>query len=564
MKKLLILGSLFLSLNAFGQLPESHKLRMYTDSVTGTLYYPQGLPMYLTFSTGQGGEKLSPKNTLADSSRAIYFTRSGPSSIDVLRGSGRKIPKGSYQLVVDGVAPVITSQFLFAPKYNKDGKWYYGKGLQVSLLGNDEYAGLNKMYVGFQEDQFEPYEKAQVLNEEGNYQLKYYGTDLVNNTSEVSLKSFVVDLTPPVSSPAPKGVVSDKIYHKNAKISLSASDEKSGVREIEYSLDDKKERVFTSSISLYGLLDGVHTLNFAAVDNVENQEEEQVYRFEVDKIPPKIQYQLIGDYVFRGKKMYVKPGFQIILFGIDNRSGLESIFYAVNGSAELKYQEPIRFSEAVKQKQSVVFYGIDKVGNASVKSNEKVEFLFDVNAPEMDLVIDGLSVSRNDTLFVRATSSFKIEAEDKQSGVRTSSYQIDNGKIVNQSEMVIFGDGMQTAKFRVVDFLGNRSDTTVTYFVDNQAPVLNVKYSKPQNKQIEIESNLYDIYPSELEIRLPATDEGAGIDAIYYTVNKGRKLKYDEKISGLPLGKAVELEIFATDLLGNIKRETLMLYLDNQ
>lgn len=96
-----------------------------------------------------------------------------------------------------------------------------------------------------------------------------------------------IDETPPTSTADLDGTMgTNNWYTSNIFITLSAEDEESGVDNIYFKLNDGAEQIYTTPISL--TQDGHHTIEYWAVDNVNNIESSNTITVKIDKTDPEI------------------------------------------------------------------------------------------------------------------------------------------------------------------------------------------------------------------------------------------------------------------------------------
>jgi hypothetical protein len=516
------------------------------------------LPIYLNFSAGVGSKSIAPK-TEADSLKPIYFTKSGETSIDLVRKSGFKIPSGRHRFVVDGVAPSTISKFTVASKSTQSNQIFYGKGLKLNLESIDKYSGLEQLYFSLNQTEFIPFENTLSPSVEGENSFKYYAVDKVGNVEKGAEKKFILDLSAPSSSIEKGGTFLENIFAKNGKIGIVSEDKFSGVARQFFATDKGNLRTYSSIISLSNLLDGKHSIQFKAVDKVKNEEELQNYDFEIDRIAPIVKHRIIGK-TFVGKQdLFVDGNIKIGIFATDNRVGTEQVFFELDNQPSQVYETPISL-QAKDGSHSLNYYAVDKLGNRSKKISQSISFVVDGTAPEIWVEIDGIHSMRNDTLLLREFIEIKAKSKDDGAGVKNVAFQLDSGSFQTGEKLEARNAGSHSVLFRAEDYLGNITDTSFIFYVDNSPPELTLKMSEAPQNNINLNDELFDIYPANTKIFLTSIDSETAAGDIYYTIDKSKKRLYKKSISGFPTEKAVEIEIFAADLLGNMRRKILKLY----
>jgi hypothetical protein len=125
--------------------------------------------------------------------------------------------------------------------------------------------------------------------DEGEHTVTVKATDEAGNVGSASV-TYTVDNTPPVTEIALSGLAGNNgWYRSDVNVTLTATDTSSGVQEIHYILDGGTEIVVPdSTTALLIAAEGVHTLEYWAVDNVGNHETPHSQEIKIDKTPPTI------------------------------------------------------------------------------------------------------------------------------------------------------------------------------------------------------------------------------------------------------------------------------------
>lgn len=112
--------------------------------------------------------------------------------------------------------------------------------------------------------------------------------------ASANLTGPIQDIIPPVSAVNISGTAGNNGWYKSSvQISLSATDDSSGVLETKYSLDNRATySTYSSPITVNN--EGVSSISFYSVDNSGNNETVQTAQVKIDKTPPelKLQYDL--------------------------------------------------------------------------------------------------------------------------------------------------------------------------------------------------------------------------------------------------------------------------------
>jgi len=244
-----------------------------------------------------------------------------------------------FEIYADGLAPVTKSNFYGAPKYVKGGAVYYGKNLQVDLPSNDAVSGVEKTYYSIDGGPYTEYKATMPMNNEGARTLVYYAADNVGNAEKPNTRAYTVDLTPPNTKYHLHGdVLDDNTISARTNITLTSSDNLSGVKTMYYIFDNNAAKVYSGPVYLAGLSDGEHRFFYYSKDNVMNIEDKDKspLAFYLDRTPPVTEHDVVGDQ-FTGQYKYVSERTKLELSATDNKSGIKKIGYIIDGAGDNTY-----------------------------------------------------------------------------------------------------------------------------------------------------------------------------------------------------------------------------------
>ena len=124
--------------------------------------------------------------------------------------------------------------------------------------------------------------------DEGEHTVTVTATDEAGNVGSASV-TYTVDNTPPVTEIGLSGLVGNNgWYRSDVNVTLTATDSTSGVQEIHYILNGG-ETVVPAATTMFSIAtEGIHTLEYWAVDNVGNEETSHFDEVKIDKTPPTI------------------------------------------------------------------------------------------------------------------------------------------------------------------------------------------------------------------------------------------------------------------------------------
>lgn len=173
------------------------------------------------------------------------------------------------------------------------------------------------------------------LADNGPHRVDFRAWDKVENASAAVSAGFVVqmDAVPPVTVIAvggPKYELPDRIFvNGSTVITLTATDNFSGVAKTEYSIDDEP---WTSYAPFSIAAEGSHLIEYRSEDNAGNRETEKTLNVVVDNTPPVTSISA-SDPLIEGVVNAVSLGTFFTLSSIDALSGVMTITYRIDGGA---------------------------------------------------------------------------------------------------------------------------------------------------------------------------------------------------------------------------------------
>jgi len=534
--------------------------KIIRDSL-GNLIINAEKPMQLHVSDNPDGENSVKLQAEKPNDTPLIFQSSGKHKLTHLNTYlNKNIP---FFFTVDATAPT-TQWDPDLPMFSEQDTIYGGKNFTIYLHSYDEYSGVNKTYYSINGHDYEIYDDNLLLKDEDYYEIKFFAVDNVGNVELPKKIKVVTDHTAPESQLEIIGDQHENIISPRSKISLEAHD-KTGVKNIRYSINDEPDTEYSQKISVNHLYEGYHTINYYAEDKVGNKEQVQSYEFFVDKTPPIIIEEIIGDSFVAGGKEYSSGRSQLRITAVDNKAGVKEIYYSINDQEYVLYERPVFLSDHSGE-INIKTYALDKVNNknesrAFQDGEDHIPYV-DLNAPEISHEIEGPNIFLRDTLFTNNLSKIKLNAEDRNSGVNRIIYR------VNQSEEQLFENpfninkpGYHQINYIAYDNVENSNNDSFNIFVDLQGPEINHNFSIKSYDTINNNGESFKAYPPHVKIYISATDEKTGTKNIFYTINDDKEQEYSNPITGFEKGKLNNIAIRAVDMLGNETIEEISFYL---
>jgi hypothetical protein len=179
---------------------------------------------------------------------------------------------------------------------DEDGRFYVSARTEFELVANDKTSGVKETNFQYHTPQSDIGEQQyqgpfNLGGEDGQYVVNYQSTDYAGNEEHLNTQEFHFDSTPPISSDDSDG----QWHNEDVSITISSKDPESsdgtagsGVQKIKYGGSQEGE-IFGNQAEVIFTGEGIQELNYGAIDNVENVEQEvQANPIKIDKTPPEI------------------------------------------------------------------------------------------------------------------------------------------------------------------------------------------------------------------------------------------------------------------------------------
>lgn len=331
----------------------------------------------------------------------------------------------------------------------------------------------------------------------------------------------------------PQGVL---YYDQKVELTLEGRDGLSGLEDIYYSINKASYKEYGDPVVLED--QEKYHLQYYAIDHVRNVEEPHAVDFVIDQTAPATTYSLEGT----NQDNILGQDASVKLSSKDTLSGIKEIRYSINGKEEKVYEGPISVRQFEEQKNELVYYAVDRVGNvedrqsltSSVKKeqqgdngNGSFSFYIDRQAPEVNLKVDG-DRYKDEHTYVSERSRIKLIAKDDKSGVKEITYSINNSSLSNtySEPFVLEKDGLQYVNFAAEDQVNNHSGRkTKTIFKDGVLPDSRLSY---QGKHYRNRDTVF--VRKSTQIRLEGSDQGCGLKHILYKTDEKEQKVYKRPV----------------------------------
>src|SRR5205823_8788627 len=291
-------------------------------------------------------------------------------------------------------------------------EWFVSN-VTVTLNASDAMSGVASLSYRVDGLGWTTYSGAFVLPD-GRHLIEYLATDVAGLSGPIQSLVIAVDTTPPTTVAALSGQEgSNGWFVSNVTVFLNATDALSGLTNLSYRIDNGSWQTYSGP---FLLAEGLHQVDFLAIDLAGNVEALQSLNVAIDTTPPTSSAIVSGTLGLNG--WYVSNA-TISLSAIDATSGIARIVYRIDGGVWTNYSGFFVVSEG---KHQIDFFATDVAGNAEPIRSAYVAI--DSSPPTTSASVSG-SVGSNGWFVSNATVS--LNASDSLSGVAAISYRIDAG-----------------------------------------------------------------------------------------------------------------------------------------
>lgn len=535
---------------------KTHTKKIYVDKERQIFWQAQ-LPVYIFASSKPDGSdmtriKVCKIKTMESHADPMYWE--GPGKHYIKHEDADPSQSVAFEINADAAAPKSSVELRNAPKYNNDGLVFYGKGLTGDIVTTDEMSGVQQVYQSIDSAEYEPHLQSIAFDKDKEYTLNYYGVDRVGNVEKAKFVKFIVDLEAPVTQHTVQGVQKGDILAPVTTIQLTAKDQSAGVQAIQYRFDEQPLKVYTQPIRLSNLSEGEHTLTYYSRDHVKNEEEEHTYTFYLDRTAPKVTAEVIGDQHQNRGRVFISSRTKMRLTSVDNKAGVEKVFYSIDGEEERAYREPFPLIKS-EGTHIIKFSAEDKVKNKSVfESSDSYSNMFlDLTLPDLKHSFQGPKIVIHDTTFISRKTFIRVEAKDPESGIQRTGYKIDGARSnPYQAPFNLDEEGIHTLEYYAQDNVNNRINESFFVVVDNTGPEIEVAFSsKPIGNIITDDiGQETKVYATDTYLFVTARDSATNVDKIYLSINNSQEIEFGKPV--LLTSKGLKtIKVRAKDKLGN-------------
>ena len=184
--------------------------------------------------------------------------------------------------IIAGVQDITPPETTCTLDGEKEGDIYVGP-VTVTLNVTDDMSGVN--YTMYNVDMMGEYEYVDpfVVSDYGDHIIRFYSVDNAGNVESEKNCTFTIktpDITPPVTTCTLDGELVGSIYVSDVTVTLTATDDMSGINYTMYKINDGVWQEYLSPFVVSE--NGTYTIYFYSVDNAKNVEPEKNSIFIID------------------------------------------------------------------------------------------------------------------------------------------------------------------------------------------------------------------------------------------------------------------------------------------
>ncbi|MBN8652848.1 MAG: hypothetical protein J0L67_15550 [Cytophagales bacterium] len=342
----------------------------------------------------------------------------------------------------------------------------------IYLTATDSMGGVAQTFYKIDKEKFKLYPGGNIAFQQltdGEHTLTYYSVDNVGHKEAEKSVSFYFDKTAPIMSAdvlGDKFLVGERVYFSGrTKLKLTAIDNKSGIKEVMYSMNNEPYQTYADPFYLPNR-SGIHNVRYYAIDNTNNKANDNFAQsigvIYLDLTGPALAHSFTGPTFVKADTVLVSQQTKITLTATDPESGLKKIAYSFdNDQNETPYtNKPLE----VKRHglHTLTIFGYDNVNNKNMKS---VIFFSDSHGPEIH---ERFTVAAGAEGKYPSYTNIYLSATDAEVGAGEIWYTVNGGKSQLYAAPIKGFDKNKhyTLKIKALDLLGNVSEKTVEFKTD--------------------------------------------------------------------------------------------------
>ena len=275
----------------------------------------------------------------------------------------------------------------------------------------------------------------------------------------------VIDEGPPTTSASLSGTQgAGGWFISSVTVTLSASDDFSGIASTEYLIDGGTWQSYSTPISV--TTDGSHTVNYRSTDRAGNAETALSVTFKLDASPPTTTDTLSGTL---GNGSWYVSTVSVTLASADVTSGVAEIRYRIDGGTLQVYLSPVDVSGNGTHRFE--YFATDNAGNSEPAKEVMIRIGAGSGIPPIStLSLDGVLGSNG---WFASTVVGTLSAESQSGGITSIEFRVDGAAWEPYVVPITLHDGRHTLEYYASEAGGSReAPRSRTILVDSAPPLL--------------------------------------------------------------------------------------------
>ncbi len=455
-----------------------------------------------------------------------------------------------FPITIDVSPPATLLEPDGAISYTNNGSLIFAPGVSLSISAEDNITGVKQTYTSENGGRYQPYSKPlRGYFTEQEYVIRFYSVDNVGNEESEQNFVFNVDATAPITTHSFISNFSGSNLSRYTELSLSASDNMSGVKVTYIQLNNNQPIPYKGTLTLGELgsfTEAFNTLYYYSEDYVGNVEQRKQINFKIDLEGPNTSFAWKGKFHQADSKTYIHPSTELLLSANDTEMEIRDIFYSVNSSTDFNpYTTPIGFEGL--ENATIRYFATDELGNKG--DTESFTIKIDSEAPVSDYSISGNTLQKGPDIVLGKGSTIRITSSDDKSGVSDIKYSINTENLSTYSSPIHFSSsGKKIIRFKAEDYVGNVEEVhLISVLYDQTAPQIDLSFSKEPASR----TNNTIVIDSETLVSIKSIDTETEVKSLEFKLGDEEFSTYFRPLIITQKGIHT-LTVKSIDLLGNL------------
>ena len=241
-------------------------------------------------------------------------------------------------------------------------------------------------------------------------------------------------------------------------------------------------------------------------------------------------------------KVYINIKGEITLEANDQISGVENIYYSMDGSNFQVFSTPLIINQ--EKEYMLKYYAVDNVGN--VENLHSVNIILDKTNPKTSI---NISTDKYENI-ISGRSKIILEAEDSGVGIKSVFYKIDEGpekKYITPLRATYLSQGEHKLIYYTSDKVNNNeSENVFNFYIDKTPPNI---VQEIIGKSFFAGGREYSSGRSQL--KLTTFDNKAGVKDVFYSINNTKYKKYEKPVFLSNVTGNLVIKAYAIDNVNN-------------